>query len=308
MPACPHISRWIAVISCAYGRASVTESWVDTCGWLISQPLVRIPGRRRRSCLGEHRVGHTVAVLMATGGWGGPDGDRRRRRRLHQALHGRSGKPFASSDGIHRLMRFVCKLPLGANWAMLGSPREPGSPGRADCLASGRRDHYRGPGCQEQHEARAHCAGRRRSTREPGSPGRADCAASGPRDHHQCDPAAAIRAREIHVSRRLPRPSGHCCRAAPRRPPTIRRCCAGMSIFCSGRWVRNSRATPLMASRSPSGRRFPPQDLVPPSCSKALPFPPVVDPAAPPLRTERHIRYDAEAAAGGQDGVAQTNA
>jgi hypothetical protein len=36
---------------------------------------------------------------------------------------------------------------------------------------------------------------------------------------------------------------------------------------------------------------IPPQDLVPPGCSKNLPFMPVADPAAPPLRTERHIRY-----------------
>jgi hypothetical protein len=48
-------------------------------------------------------------------------------------------------------------------------------------------------------------------------------------------------------------------------------------------------ASRLTASWSPSGRRFPPQDLVPPGCSKNLPFPPVTDPAAPPLRTERHI-------------------
>src|SRR6266566_6311699 len=48
-------------------------------------------------------------------------------------------------------------------------------------------------------------------------------------------------------------------------------------------------ASRLTASWSPSGRRFPPQDLVPPGCSKNLPFPTVTDPAAPPLRTERHI-------------------
>src|SRR6516162_6903357 len=39
-------------------------------------------------------------------------------------------------------------------------------------------------------------------------------------------------------------------------------------------------ASRLTASWSPSGRRFPPQDLVPPGCSKNLPFPPVTDPAA----------------------------
>src|SRR3979490_1401628 len=43
-------------------------------------------------------------------------------------------------------------------------------------------------------------------------------------------------------------------------------------------------ASRLTAFWAPSGRRFPPQDLVPPGCSKNLPFPPVVDPAAPPLR------------------------
>jgi hypothetical protein len=48
-------------------------------------------------------------------------------------------------------------------------------------------------------------------------------------------------------------------------------------------------ASRLTASWSPSGRRFPPQDLVPPGCSKNLPFPPVADPAAPPLRSERHM-------------------
>ena len=43
------------------------------------------------------------------------------------------------------------------------------------------------------------------------------------------------------------------------------------------------------ASWSPRGRRFPPVDLVPPRCSKNLPFPTVTDPEAPPLRTERHV-------------------
>src|SRR5439155_22689363 len=42
-------------------------------------------------------------------------------------------------------------------------------------------------------------------------------------------------------------------------------------------------------SSSPKGRRFPPQDLVPPHRSKNLPFPKITDPEAPPLRTERHI-------------------
>ena len=55
-----------------------------------------------------------------------------------------------------------------------------------------------------------------------------------------------------------------------------------------------SITTPRCASRltdswSPSGRRFPPQDLVPPRCSKNLPFPTVTDPEAPPLRPERHV-------------------
>ena len=34
---------------------------------------------------------------------------------------------------------------------------------------------------------------------------------------------------------------------------------------------------------------IPPQNLVPPGGSKNLPFPPVTDPAAPPLRPERHV-------------------
>jgi hypothetical protein len=34
---------------------------------------------------------------------------------------------------------------------------------------------------------------------------------------------------------------------------------------------------------------IPPQDLVPPRGSKNLPFPTVTDPAAPPLRPERHV-------------------
>src|ERR1700738_4450660 len=55
-----------------------------------------------------------------------------------------------------------------------------------------------------------------------------------------------------------------------------------------------STTTPRCASRptdswSPRGRRFPPQDLVPPRCSRNLPFPTVTDPEAPPLRPERHI-------------------
>jgi SRSO17 transposase len=48
-------------------------------------------------------------------------------------------------------------------------------------------------------------------------------------------------------------------------------------------------ASRLMASCSPSGRRFPPQDLVPPRCSRRLPYPKVIDPEEPPLRPERHI-------------------
>src|ERR1700675_2107819 len=39
---------------------------------------------------------------------------------------------------------------------------------------------------------------------------------------------------------------------------------------------------------------IPPQDLVPPGCSKNLPFPPVTDPAAPPLHADRapHSKFD----------------
>ena len=42
-------------------------------------------------------------------------------------------------------------------------------------------------------------------------------------------------------------------------------------------------------SWSPRGRRFPPQDHVPPRCSRRLPYPIVIDPEEPPLRPERHI-------------------
>ena len=38
----------------------------------------------------------------------------------------------------------------------------------------------------------------------------------------------------------------------------------------------------------PSRRRFPPQNRLPPHTSKRLAFPKVIDPVAPPLRTERH--------------------
>src|SRR3954464_13551838 len=56
----------------------------------------------------------------------------------------------------------------------------------------------------------------------------------------------------------------------------------------------DSTITPLYASRptdswSPKGRRFPPQDLVPPRGSKCLSYPTVTDPEDPPLRPERHI-------------------
>src|SRR6266478_5920466 len=56
----------------------------------------------------------------------------------------------------------------------------------------------------------------------------------------------------------------------------------------------DSTITPLCASRptgswSPKGRRFPPQDLVPPRGSKCLSYPTVTDPEDPPLRPERHI-------------------
>jgi SRSO17 transposase len=52
--------------------------------------------------------------------------------------------------------------------------------------------------------------------------------------------------------------------------------------------TRHSASLP-MASSSPSGRRFPPQDLVPPRRSRKLPFPKVTDPEEPPLRPERHV-------------------
>jgi hypothetical protein len=42
---------------------------------------------------------------------------------------------------------------------------------------------------------------------------------------------------------------------------------------------------------NPSGRRFPPVDRVPPGSSRRLCYPMVTDPAAPPLRPERHIPH-----------------
>ena len=48
-------------------------------------------------------------------------------------------------------------------------------------------------------------------------------------------------------------------------------------------------ASPPTASWSPSGRRFPPQDRLPPRASRNLPFPTVTDPEVPPIRPERHI-------------------
>jgi hypothetical protein len=55
-----------------------------------------------------------------------------------------------------------------------------------------------------------------------------------------------------------------------------------------------STTTPRCASPptdfwSPRGRGVPPQDLVTPLGSKNLPFPKVIDPEAPPPRTERHV-------------------
>ena len=40
---------------------------------------------------------------------------------------------------------------------------------------------------------------------------------------------------------------------------------------------------------SPSDRRFPPQDIVPPRCSRNLPFAKVISSEDPPLRPERHV-------------------
>jgi Glutathione S-transferase, N-terminal domain len=48
-------------------------------------------------------------------------------------------------------------------------------------------------------------------------------------------------------------------------------------------------ASPPTDFWSPRGRGFPPQDLVTPLGSKNLPFPNVIDPEAPPPRTERHV-------------------
>src|SRR5207249_145031 len=38
-----------------------------------------------------------------------------------------------------------------------------------------------------------------------------------------------------------------------------------------------------------AGDDSPPQDLVPPRCSRRLPYPKVIDPGDPPLRPERHV-------------------
>jgi hypothetical protein len=57
-----------------------------------------------------------------------------------------------------------------------------------------------------------------------------------------------------------------------------------------GDFITTPRCASLrMDSWSPSGRRFPPADLVPPGHSRNLPFPLVTDPEAPPIRPERHI-------------------
>jgi len=55
-----------------------------------------------------------------------------------------------------------------------------------------------------------------------------------------------------------------------------------------------STITPRCVSRptdscSRKERRFPPQDCVPPRCSRSLPYPTVTDPEDPLLRPERHI-------------------
>src|SRR6266478_439126 len=42
-------------------------------------------------------------------------------------------------------------------------------------------------------------------------------------------------------------------------------------------------------SLSPSERRFPPQQIVPPGCSRNLPYAKVTSPEDPPLRPERHV-------------------
>src|SRR4051812_32953345 len=62
-----------------------------------------------------------------------------------------------------------------------------------------------------------------------------------------------------------------------------------MTTLCSGliaeQRLRQRAAT---ASWFRNGGRFPPQDL-PHRSSKHLTFPPVIDPAAPPIRPERHV-------------------
>src|SRR5205085_7733374 len=48
-------------------------------------------------------------------------------------------------------------------------------------------------------------------------------------------------------------------------------------------------ASPPMDSWYPRGRRFPPQVLVPPGASRTLRYATVTDPAAPPIRPQRHV-------------------
>ena len=48
-------------------------------------------------------------------------------------------------------------------------------------------------------------------------------------------------------------------------------------------------ASPPTASWSPRGRQFPPQHHIAPGASRNLPYPKVTDPAAPPIRPQRHV-------------------
>ena len=61
-----------------------------------------------------------------------------------------------------------------------------------------------------------------------------------------------------------------------------------MPVFCSSQPHRP--ASPPMAFCSANAALFPPQANAAPFFSKNLPFPPVTDPAALPIRPERHVR------------------
>ncbi len=121
--------------------------------------------------------------------------------------------------------------------------------------------------------------------------------------------------RSIHAPRRprqpiLPRRRDRCVPARSTSAGVLRRTAAGEFYCRRGRRRQEIRvrsrlrgaagaasitmppsASPHTASCWPSGPRFPPRDPDPPGWSKRLSFPMVTDPAAPPLRPERHIPH-----------------